>query len=315
MKELLRQLKLTYQVYNYFQRERLTHNLPLYRKYGLDKAYHSPVSSADFAHLTAAPPLYDRVDAATVMPEHPTFSRLPPDVQKQLLPWSRQGYAILPGYFSNERIDSVNTEITRMLATSEAEFEYANKVMFAHKKSDLIRGVAEEEQLLRILSMLIGSSVELFQSINFVTGSQQRTHSDSIHMTTYPLGHMIAAWVALEDVSPDSGPLHYYPGSHKLPYVLNADYGNQGSRFTIGSKSYTDYENHIARLVREQELEKQLFLAKKGDVLIWHANLLHGGEAVTNPNSTRRSMVLHYFANDAICYHEVTQRPALKEPR
>ena len=56
-----------------------------------------------------------------------------------------------------------------------------------------------------------------------------------------------------------------------------------------------------------------MFLAKKGDLLVWHANLLHGGEKVVDQNSTRKSMVLHYYANDTVCFHEITQRPTLKK--
>jgi len=46
-------------------------------------------------------------------------------------------------------------------------------------------------------------------------------------------------------------------------------------------------------------------------VLIWHANLLHGGSPILRPGATRRSMVCHYFAEGVICYHEMSQRPAL----
>ncbi|MEM6316971.1 MAG: hypothetical protein AAF960_04835 [Bacteroidota bacterium] len=52
-------------------------------------------------------------------------------------------------------------------------------------------------------------------------------------------------------------------------------------------------------------------MAKKGDILIWHANLLHGGNPILNPEHSRKSMTLHYFAEEVSCYHEVTQRPAL----
>ena len=64
----------------------------------------------------------------------------------------------------------------------------------------------------------MGHQTKLFQSINFLTGSEQHTHSDSIHMSTFPLGGMAAAWVALEDITPGNGPLRYYTSSHKLPY-------------------------------------------------------------------------------------------------
>ena len=62
-------------------------------------------------------------------------------------------------------------------------------------------------------------------------GSEQAAHSDSIHMTTHPLGYMTAAWIALEEMTPDNGPLIYHPGSHKLPYLLNGSYDHGGNRW------------------------------------------------------------------------------------
>ena len=67
----------------------------------------------------------------------------------------------------------------------------------------------------------------------------------------------------------------------------------------------------IAEKLSKNIFEKKIFLAKKGDVLIWHANLFHGGEPHKNPEKTRKSMVLHYYNTDCICYHEISQRPAL----
>ncbi len=34
--------------------------------------------------------------------------------------------------------------------------------------------------------------------------------------------------------------------------------------------------------IEAHRFERQLLLARKGDVLIWHANLLHGGLTVQN---------------------------------
>lgn len=40
--------------------------------------------------------------------------------------------------------------------------------------------------------------------------------SDLIHFDTMPRTLMAAAWTALEDIHPDSGPLRFYPKSHHL---------------------------------------------------------------------------------------------------
>lgn len=185
--------------------------------------------------------------------------------------------------------------------------------MFAIHQSELLRNIGMDDKLNGILSMLLGKPIDLFQSINFISASEQRTHSDSIHMSTFPAGNMIAVWIALEDMTMDNGLLHYYPGSHRLPYLMNVDYDNIGSKMMLGKKTYSDYEDAVESLINEKELEKQRFTAKAGDLLIWHANLLHGGEKVLNPNTTRKSMVFHFYAKDVICYHEITQRPTFRK--
>jgi ectoine hydroxylase-related dioxygenase (phytanoyl-CoA dioxygenase family) len=185
--------------------------------------------------------------------------------------------------------------------------------MFAVRKSPELRSMATDPLLISILEALLGSKPLLFQSINFLKGSEQEIHSDSIHMTTYPLGKLIAVWIALEDVDDSNGPLVYYPKSHLLPYYLNADYNNEGNRWMIGSKDYEAYEAMARRKIAESGLNSHTFHAKKGDILIWHANLFHGGAPHTDATRSRKSMVLHYFGNDAICYHEITQRPALMD--
>jgi hypothetical protein len=309
--ELLRRFRLTYNVYNFFQRDKLAHNLGAYRRYGLRKRYFDTVSSKDFAGKDGETPWLDAGNAHELLPTHPDFQKLPERHRTPLLHWSDKGYAILPGFFDTDRVDKANDIIQKLLDDGTIAWKYGNKLMFAIHHSDHLRGFGEDPTLLSILDMLLGRDVRLFQSINFYHGSEQKTHSDSIHMTTFPLGYMIACWVALEDIGPDQGPLHYYPGSHKLPYLLNESYQNEGNSWLIGDKRYTEYEHALAAYIAGQQLRKETFHARKGDVLIWHANLLHGGDPHHNKDLTRKSMVFHYYAKNVVSYHEISQRPAL----
>src|SRR3569833_2090164 len=131
------------------------------------------------------------------------------------------------------------------------------------------------------------------QTIASHKGSQQPDHSDSIHMTTYPLGYLTAAWIAFEDIHPDCGPLVYYPGSHRLPYVFSRDVGISEEDFKReGYRPYhAKYEPRIREMVEKAEIEPHYFHAKKGDVLIWHANLVHGGAERRKLELSRRSVV------------------------
>jgi hypothetical protein len=163
---------------------------------------------------------------------------------------------------------------------------------------DSIRALALEPVVLDLLRHLYGREPFAFQTLNFAVGSEQHFHSDAVHFHSYPHGFMCGVWIALQDVQTESGPLIYFPGSHRLPYLsarsLNLD------RDAVMDEPHPQrfFEPSWQQAVNEQAFEKQQFLPKRGEVLIWHANLLHGGEPVQDRSSRRWSQVNHYyFAN------------------
>lgn len=303
----IKRSKIAYSTYNFFNKKKLTHNLPIYKKYGLKKKYYSPISSLDFK--TLGNPIRN-IDY-NQLKENNYFKKLNQENQESVLQFDEIGYSIIKGFLSQKIVDSISKEIDDLQNDGTLKIKYINKLMFAIHHSNLLREIGDNKDFVDMLSILIDGKAKLFQSINFITGSQQKTHSDSIHMTTYPLGGLLGVWIALEDIDETNGALHYYPKSHTLPYFFNSDYDNEGSKYFIGEKGYVEYEKMLAQKIEELKLEKQIFNAKKGDMLIWHANILHGGEPHSDKSRTRKSMVYHYFDEDSICYHEVTQRPAL----
>jgi ectoine hydroxylase-related dioxygenase (phytanoyl-CoA dioxygenase family) len=148
-------------------------------------------------------------------------------------------------------------------------------------------------EVLKWVTLLLGRPAAPYQTITAHKGSQQLEHSDTIHMTTYPLGYLCASWTAFEDIHPDSGPLVYYPGSHRLPYYLSHEVGIEPGAFRRrGYEVYSErYEPFIQELVRNRALKPSYFHAHKGDVFLWHANLIHGGSKRKNLAHSRRSVV------------------------
>ncbi|MBL3549110.1 phytanoyl-CoA dioxygenase family protein [Chryseobacterium sp. KMC2] len=309
MFQQLRNYKLSYMLYNLFKKSKLKHNIPLYKKYGIKKSYFSSISSSDFAHL----PDTERKADKDKLTATPFFTKLSEDAKESALQYDDNGYMIIRNYLSPKTADKINQEIENMVNDGTLKFRYGGKLMFAIHHSEILKNIGNDKELTEFLSVLLNGKAKLFQSINFINGSQQKTHSDSIHMTTYPLGGLLGVWIALEDVDENNGALHYIPKSQKLPYFLNSDYDNEGTAFKIGKKSYTAYEEFLENKVKELGLKKEIFRAKKGDLLIWHANILHGGEPHLDKNRTRKSLVYHFFDENSVCYHEVTQRPALFE--
>jgi ectoine hydroxylase len=304
-----KQFKPVHWIYNLLHYKQLLHNRRAYKQYHIHKPLIASISSKDFPDKESRAWL-DTGDSAQLAPQKEGFENFSPAVQQKILNWSANGYMVLDKYFSPEICDAVNEEIDRLVNNGRLQFK-GNKLMFANKRSSLIKSITRDAGMLQLLHFLLDKKMEPFQTINFLTGSGQRAHSDSVHMTTYPLGYLIAAWIALEDIHPDSGPLVYYPGSHKLPYLLNNEWNKDSSFLSLGKQDYTDYEDMVEELIATRQLQKTELIAKKGDVLIWHANLIHGGSPIRNTALTRKSMVVHYYASDVIKYHEITERPSL----
>ena len=315
----LRSVKAVYVLNNILNIDRLQRNKALYKRMGLKKSIVSPIGAADFAGLsTGEQPWLDRPDALEKLEQHPEFQQFSAEIQDKIRQFVRDGYFVLENFVPQNETDALATEVEQMLNNGKVGFNFTGRKIFNFYEHSQLANERffRRPDLLKILSFLLGKEVIPFQSLNFTVGSEQRNHSDSIHMATAPAGFMIAAWYALEPCTPENGPLVYYPGSHRLPYINTTDYPSGNSALLIGDHSNARYEDKIAQVIAENNLKPATFLANRGDVLVWHANLIHGGSRITGRDSqghelTRKSMVCHYFAEDVICYHEMLQRPAL----
>jgi hypothetical protein len=175
------------------------------------------------------------------------------------------------------------------------------RVQDAWRRSPAVRALASLPRLSKLLGDVYGRRPFPFQTLNFQCGSQQPVHSDAIHFHSEPGGFMCGVWIALEDIAPGCGPLTYYPGSHRLPVLTM-----RGAGVDRPDPDEDDYVHHylaaIAGRLTDAGLTEQEALLKKGQALIWTANLAHGGSAITRPGATRRSLVVHFFFEDCV-YH------------
>ena len=315
----LRGLKAVYVINNFLNAGLLKRNRALYNRFGLRKSIFSPVSTRDFEGKHSADiPWIDQPNALEQLPGRPGFDRFDAAVQAKIKQFITDGYLILEGFAPQSDTDALNEEVDRLLHDGKAGFNYTGRKIFnLVERSELAdQRFFRHPEILKLLHFLMGKKVIPFQTMNFRLGSEQRPHSDLIHMTTEPQGYLIATWFALESCTNENGPLIYYPGSHRLPFVSTDDYDSGNGTFTLGGDSNARYEDKIAEILAQSGIQPKMFLANRGDVLIWHANLIHGGSPITGKDATghgltRKSMVCHYFTEEVICYHEMSHRPAL----
>ena len=153
-----------------------------------------------------------------------------------------------------------------------------------------VYALAANSQVKALLSKLYGREAFPFQTLNFPVGTQQEAHSDMVHFSSQPEKFMCGVWIALEDIHADAGPLFYYPGSHRWPVMNNALIGRRGHGQTLNS-AQDPFTEAWAALVEAEGAGQEVFLARKGQALIWCANLLHGGSAQVDQRLTRWSQV------------------------
>jgi hypothetical protein len=223
-----------------------------------------------------------------------------------------KGYAVIdfPDADIDARIERIKSALAPRFglpATSPAPAQtvatLANaRVQDAWKFDKDVRAVATNEAVLDLLSRLYGRRAFPFQTLNFPVGTQQHLHADAAHFSSLPERFMCGVWLALEDLAPDSGLLQYIVGSHRWPILSNAMLGLRGSDNRALGSAQTAYEPVWRAMVEQAGATPETFLARKGQALIWAANLLHGGGPRSNPGLTRWSQVTHYYFEDCLYY-------------
>ena len=138
------------------------------------------------------------------------------------------------------------------------------------------------------------------QTLVSYRGSGQPFHQDSAYVPySLPL-QFTASWIALENVAAGAGELEYLVGSHNaLPeytypggYKSASESQRYGTEKAAVSEAIKVHEKQIATEGQRRALTRETLLAKRGDVLFWHADLAHGGSPISLSRS-RKSVVTH----------------------
>jgi ectoine hydroxylase-related dioxygenase (phytanoyl-CoA dioxygenase family) len=220
--------------------------------------------------------------------------------------FNENGFVVIRNLISAENADAIVSAIDEYFP-KEISFD-TNRNQDLWNNVSSVKALALHPAILSSLKVLYGRESFPFQTLNFKYGSQQKIHSDCIHFSSIPERFMCGVWVALEDTNTKNGPLLYYPKSHKEPIYSYQDIGipvdnpgdGDGLKKGGGYTNYDKYEEFIEKLIIAKGYEEKELHLKKGDVLIWSANLLHGGKKVLDVSQTRWSQVTHYYFDDCI---------------
>lgn len=252
----------------------------------------------------------DRADALELVDRDLRKGRIDQGQADQLRFWIKNGYVILERAVEHAVVDRLLEEIEgRWRAADEGiRLEIGGNLhplspdlrvrryklldYYAHSQTALEAAFAEK--IRAFLQLVFERDLLLFQSLSFEWGSGDPVHQDTAYVVvTSPL-EFAAAWIALEDIRPGSGELTYYAGSHRMSEHEFGGHYRNWNRERDGIDKRQAYLKGLHDRAREMGLAREVFLPKKGDALIWSADLAHGGTEIENPKLTRKSLVCHY---------------------
>ena len=220
------------------------------------------------------------------------------------------GYMMIEGAYSEDLINRVNYDIDDAIEKKYSGYEYgsSNRIEHLHLYYDNIKELFLSKIQKKFVELIFGTKALSCQTLVFIFGSQQDPHQDSIHLTPFPAGFLCGVWISLQDIENNSGELIIYPGSHREKILRMCD-------FNCGKVANGDWSEFGTKIVPEwsylaKKYKSVAYKPKKGTLLIWHENLLHGGSLRLNKELERRSLVIHYFAENTIGYYDSTGYPA-----
>jgi len=152
--------------------------------------------------------------------------------------------------------------------------------------------------LTRELESLIGEPAGLHLNLTGWVSTERNWHQDTYLNPSHVGDYYAAVWIALDDISPLSGPFEFVPGSHRWR-VLERDKvcnllgvssdDHRWPKLTEGPV-HAALETVIAASGRDVERH----LPCRGDVLIWHGRLAHRGSPPAISGMLRRAAIAHY---------------------
>jgi hypothetical protein len=225
--------------------------------------------------------------------------------------WRAEGWLHLPRFFGETEISGINRVVDslwaarpcdvtvddvdrkvrcRMSELADSDRAHRVKISDLYLASPPVREMLLDRRLLDVVEGLLDDAPVLCNSLNLEKSSGQEYHADSLYMTPLSEEGVVACWIALEDVRPGSGPLRLYPASHLIAPFVFAD----GTRHAH-DEEMPQWAVYMQSAIDSRGLGSVSVYAKAGDLVIWHSDLLHGAEPITEPDSTRRSLVAHYY--------------------
>lgn len=224
----------------------------------------------------------------------------------------RDGVIIFPGAATHSEVDAFERAISRAFdqgaenvlcqlpgdgtnkPISQVSERRGLRVVDAYAVMPEALDLLANKRVITFLRAIFGEDPLLFQGLSFDRGSGQGLHQDTAYVVVDRPLELAACWIALEDIQEGSGELMYVRGSHRFPEAGLFNGKKHWNAQEDGDDAHLKWFAWLENSAEKMGLKREVFRAKKGDILVWHADLAHGGSPIKDESKSRKSLVGHY---------------------
>lgn len=162
------------------------------------------------------------------------------------------------------------------------DYENFNKFSAIAKK--IFCGV----EIHQALNEITGSKAcNLMQTMLFDANTETTPHQDWWYLDSVPNGHLLGAWIALEDIDEKAGRFFVMPKTHTVD--LHSD---------TPDLPHDRWLERMRHYVSENPQQIYAPALKAGDVLFWNSRTIHGALPTIEPTYSRKSLTGHYLPSE-----------------
>lgn len=206
--------------------------------------------------------------------------------------YQRDGFLFPLEVFDKNRVAAILGELEQARAVARAkglESEIAKLLRAnSHYLFPFVSEVARSPQLLDRVESILGPNILLWSAEFFIKGAHTDKivswHQDLTYWGLGETGEELTAWVALSDVTVESGCMRFMPGSHKQAIMPHRDTFDEHNLLSRGQEIAVDIDENDAVIVE----------LKPGQVSFHHGHMFHAS-GPNQSNNRRIGVAIRYL--------------------
>lgn len=269
-------------------------------------------------------PWYDEDEALTIIEKQIND----PFLKSKVMDMVTKGFCVVENSVDSNQIDKAMESFFAWKKRHSADLKpfmrneiALDRIINIHNTLPEFTPLFTENKSLKVQDYLYKSDTALYTSLFFEQGSTQGIHRDIPVFWTLPSYHYFGTWVALEATDKDNGPLIVMAKGHKIPVIDRAALGREfhadpNNIPANNEEMWNSYQSKVRSLCAEMGLVEEQVHVNKGDTIVWHPLLPHGGAPILNWERTRYSLVVHTTPVGVPVYHQdVFFNPTKRVPK